>query len=117
LRNRDNEIVNRAAAALGQIGDRDAIGPLIDALVTRHKFQVGEGGPDQHAYNFSPDSGGFSFGGSGPKIVMQSIRNPEALSALVMLSGGVSFDYDQAQWRQWLAAQARVNAVDVRRDQ
>jgi hypothetical protein len=33
------------------------------------------------------------------------------------MSGGASFDYDQEQWRGWLAAQAKVNAVDVRRDQ
>jgi hypothetical protein len=35
----------------------------------------------------------------------------------VKLSGGTSFDYDQDQWRKWLAAQAKANAVDVRRDQ
>jgi hypothetical protein len=126
LRDADNEIVNRAAAAIGQIGDRDATGALIEALITKHRFQVGEGGgPDQHAYSFSPDQssgglgggGAFSFGGSGPKIVTQPVRNPDVLSALVLLSGGASFDYDQAQWRQWLAAQAKLNAVDVRRDQ
>jgi hypothetical protein len=116
LKSADNEIINRAAAALGQIGDGDAIGPLIDALVTRHRFQVGEGNPNQHAYSFSPDSGAFSFGGGGPKFVTESIRNPAVLTALVTLSG-TSFDYDQRQWRRWLAAQAKLNAVDVRRDQ
>jgi hypothetical protein len=117
LRNRDNVIVNRAGAALGQIGDTDAIGPLIDTLVTKHKFKVGDGNADQHAYTFSPDSGSFSFGGSGPQIVTQELRNPDVLGALVTLSGGTSFDYDQQQWRAWLAAQAKVNAVDVRRDE
>jgi hypothetical protein len=117
LRNRDNVIVNRAGAALGQIGDTDAIGPLINALVTKHKFKVGDGNADQHAYTFSPDSGSFSFGGSGPQIVTQELRNPDVLGALVTLSGGTGFDYDQQQWRAWLAAQAKVNAVDVRRDE
>jgi hypothetical protein len=117
LRDSDNEIVNRAGEALGQIGDRDAIGPLIDALLTKHKFKVGEGNADQHAYTFTPDSNAFSFGGSAPKIVTDTVRNPAVLSALVTLSGGTSFDYDQSQWRRWLAAQAKANAVDVRRDQ
>jgi hypothetical protein len=118
LRSSDNELVNRAGAALGHIGDRDAMGPLIDALVTKHRFKVGDGDPNQHSYTFSPDSGAFSFGGGGgPKIVTQTVRNPDVLSALVALSGGASFDYDQQQWRRWLAAQAKLNAVDVRRDQ
>jgi hypothetical protein len=117
LNDSDNEIVNRAAAALGQIGDRDAINPLIDALITKHRFKVGDGDPDQHAYTFSPESGAFSFGGGGPQIVTQALRNPDVLSALVTLSDGQSFDYDQRQWRRWLAAQAKLHAVDIRRDQ
>jgi hypothetical protein len=117
LRNSNNEIINRAGAALGQIGDRDAIGPLIDALVTKHRIRVADGDPNQHAYSFSPDGAAFSFGGSGPQVITQAVRNPDVLSALVSLSGGASFDYDQAQWRQWLAAQVELNAVDVRRDE
>jgi hypothetical protein len=58
----------------------------------------------------------FSFGGGGPKIVNKAIRNRAVLDALMAISGA-SFDYDQEQWRGWLAAQAKVNAVDVRRDQ
>ena len=42
---------------LGQIGDRDAIGPLIDALITKHKIKVSDANPDQHAYTFSNDGG------------------------------------------------------------
>jgi hypothetical protein len=117
LKNRDNEIINRAGAALGQIGDPDAMAPLIDALITKHRYKVEDGNPDQHAYTFSPQGGGFSFGGGGPKFVTETLRNPEVLAALVHLSGGTSFDYDQGQWRRWLAAQARQQAVDVRRDE
>jgi hypothetical protein len=117
LKDKENEIVNRAGAALGQIGDRDAIGPLIDALITKHKIKVSDANPDQHAYTFSNEGGGsFSFGGSGPTSVVQSFRNRAVLDALIALSGGATFDYDQAQWRGWLAAQAKVTAVDVRRD-
>jgi hypothetical protein len=93
------------------------MGPLIEALVTTHKFKLEDGNPDQHAYTFSPDSGSFTFGGGGPKFISRPIRNPAVLSALVTMSGGTSFDYDQQQWRRWLAAQAKVKAVDVRRDE
>jgi hypothetical protein len=117
LKNRDNEMINRAGAALGQIGNREAIGPLIDALVTKHKVQVTEGSSgDQHAYTFT-EGGGFSFGSKAPKFENRAVQNPAVLSALVSLAGGTSFDYDQAQWRTWLAAQAKDNAVDVRRDE
>jgi hypothetical protein len=116
LRNRDNEIVNRAGAALGQIGDPDAIGSLIDALTTKHTFKISDIDPDQQAYTFSPD-GSFSFGGGGPQVITRELRNPAVLSSLVSLAGGASFDYDKEQWRRWLAAQAKVHAVDVRRDE
>lgn len=124
LKNRDNVIINRAALALGVIGDLSARGPLIDALITKHKVQVGGGSPGQQGYAFSPDgsaggggAGSFSFGGGGPKIEVQSVRNADVLNALVSISGGTSFDYDQDQWRSWLAAQAKAHPVDVRRDQ
>ncbi len=116
LKNKDNVVVNRAGAALGQIGDRDAIGALIDALITKHKIKVSDANPDQHAYSFTKDGGAFSFGGGGPQFVVQSVRNPAVLDALVRLSGGASFDYDQIQWRRWLAAQSKATAVDIRRD-
>jgi hypothetical protein len=119
LKDKDNEIINRAGAALGQIGDRSAIGPLIDALITKHKVKVSDANPDQHAYTFSKDGGGagaFSFGGNGPQVVVQSIRNRAVLDALIALSGNANFEYDQVQWRGWLAAQAKATAVDVRRD-
>jgi hypothetical protein len=117
LKDKDNVIVNRAGAALGEIGDTDAIGPLIDALVTKHKYKVADGNPDQHSYTFTPQGGGgMSFGGGGPKIITRSLRNPDVLGALTTLSAGASFDYDQEQWRRWLAAQAKQQTVDVRRD-
>ena len=116
LKDSHNETVNRAAMALGQIKDRDSIGPLIDALITKHRVKVSDANPDQHAYTFSKDSNAFSFGGGGPQVVNQSFRNRAALDALIAITRA-NFEYDQEQWRNWLAAQAKVNAVDVRRDQ
>ena len=54
LKSRDNEIINRAAAALGQIGDTGAIGPLIDALETKHTVTISSGTQGQYAISFSP---------------------------------------------------------------
>jgi hypothetical protein len=117
LKSNDNVIVNRAGEALAEIGNSDAIGPLIDAIVTTHKVQVSDSNPDQHAYTFTPSGGSaYTFGGGGPKFVSVPVKNPSVLTALVKLSGGTSFDYDKAQWRGWLAAQAKANAVDLRRD-
>ncbi len=116
LKDKENVIINRAGAALGQIGDRDAIGPLIDALVTKHKVKISDANPDQHAYTFSPEGNAFSFGGSAPQAVVQSFHNRAVLDALIALSGNANFEYDQVQWRGWLAAQSKVTAVDVRRD-
>lgn len=117
LKNRDNAIINRAGAAIGQIGDPAAIGPLIDVLITKHKILISGGGnSDQQSYTMT-EGGGYSFGSAPPKIENRAVRNPDVLSALVKLAGGASFDYDQDQWRTWLAAQAKLNAVDVRRDE
>jgi HEAT repeats len=121
LKSGDDNVINHAAEALQTIGDTDTIGPLIDALVVKRKGLISGGGsPDQHAYVFTPKGGGGgvnSFGSAPPKIVTQTIRNPFVLTALVKLSGGTSFEYDQEQWRTWLAAQAKSRAVDLRRDQ
>jgi hypothetical protein len=116
LKDPDNDIVNRAADALEMIGDRDAIGPLIDALVTKHTVVTGGGSPDQHSYTFTPSGGtAMNFGGGGAKAVTQSVENQAVLTALNKLSGA-NFSYDKDAWRNWLAAEVKAHPVDVRRD-
>jgi hypothetical protein len=113
----DNAIVNRAAESLATIGNRDAVGPLVNALVTMHKQQISIGSPNQHAYSFTPSGGtSMNFGGGGTKVVAQAIENRSVLTALVKLSGGANFGYDEKRWRDWLSTQAKANPVDVRRD-
>ena len=113
LKSNDNVIVNRAAEALGTIGNREAIGPLIRALVTKHKALVG-GSPDQ--YVFTPSGGtAMSMGGNGPKLVSRDVENPAVLTALAKLAG-TNFGFDQKAWTEWLTAQAKANPVDLRRD-
>lgn len=114
LKSNDNSQVNRAAEALELLGSTSAVSPLIDALVTEHKRTVGkQSGGD--TYSFNPTSGGFAFGGDGPKVEKLLLRNPGVLSALAKLTGE-NFGYDQAAWRAWLGARAKLEQVDLRRE-
>jgi hypothetical protein len=118
LRSKDNEIVNIAAEALGHIGNRDAISPLIDALVTNHKFVVSSGG--NMGASFSPDgSGGAALSGGGPTVVAEDIENPEVRRALVILSGEQDFGCNKTAWNRWYVNQKRQQQplIDPRRDQ
>lgn len=115
LKSNNNAVVNRAAEALGQIGADEAVSALVDALITEHKKVVGNtGGGDN--YSFDTRSGGFSFGGGGPKLLKGQARNPSALTALVTLTGK-NFGYDPPAWKAWLASRAKNAEVDLRRDE
>lgn len=117
LTSNDNAMVNRAAEALGQIGNRDAVGPLINAVVTKHKTKVAGGNSNQHAYTFTPSGGGgMSFGSAPPKVITQEVENPAVLAALAKISG-TNFGFDQAAWHNWLASDAKAHPIDIRRDQ
>lgn len=114
LRSKDNIEVNRAAEALKALGNPEAIGPLIDALVTTHKFRIGSGNPGQTSATFSAD-GGSSFGRGGPQIVKRAISNHQVLGALVALTGQ-NFEFRVDQWKAWYAAQRQSPPIDARRD-
>ena len=120
LKSNDNVEVNRAAALLSALGYDSAISPLIDALVTKHRFKIDGGPPGQIGVGFGRGpggrSGGFSFGGGGPKVLEQAAENYEVLSALVDLSGGQNFEYNPRAWRAWYANTLRVDADNLRRD-
>jgi hypothetical protein len=121
LGDKDNGAVNRAAAALRVMGDPSAVGPLIDHLVTVHKFKLPGGNPGQMSSTFGTGPkggaapGGLAVGG-GPKYVKQPLRNQDVLNALVALTGQAGFGFDVGAWRAWYAAQKKPEAADVRRD-
>jgi hypothetical protein len=119
LKHKDNVLVNRAAGALGRLGDRSAVGPLIDALITRHKYKVSTGSPGTISAGFGSGPGappgGLAVGG-GPKIVIRNVMNQPVLDALVALTGQ-NFHFDQQAWRYWLASQRRPESIEGRRDQ
>jgi len=110
LKDGNNVRVNLAARALGRLGDDVALEPLIDALYTTHTVAIAPAGsPDTISTTFTnPGSAGgqgtaFRTGGKA-KTFDRTVANPEVLTALVRLSGGQSFNYDETAWRNWLIA-------------
>lgn len=123
LRAKDNRVVNLAAIGLGRMKDPSAVGPLIDALITVHKFKVSTGNPGSISTTFGtgpggsgapPGAGGLSVGGR-PRIVSRYIRNRYVLDALIALTGQ-NFNFDERAWKYWYAGQQKRPNVDTRRD-
>ncbi len=116
LRGKDNVEVNRAAVALKEMNHPSAIGPLIDAVSTRHKYKVNSGSGGGISTTFTPEGGsGMSMGGNRPKIIEKELLNRPVLDALVSLTG-VNFGFDKARWKAWYASQRRQPGMDARRD-
>lgn len=86
---------------------------MIEALVTKHKQQVGGGAGISPV--FTPDAGGLSMGGS-PKVVNRDLENPSVLAALTAIHPGVNFGYDKAKWKAWFADSNTPKNVQLRRD-
>lgn len=133
LQDANNVRVNRAGFALGRLGQHAAIGPLIDALVTTHTIVLTPaGGPDGISTTFTPTAPGAAHptlcrdrgtlsglsAGNQTKVIPRRVKNQEVLTALVKLSEGVTFGYDQQAWRNWHEQQRRSagsrEAADLR---
>jgi len=119
LRDRDNVTVKRAALALGRMKDPSAVVPLINALITVHKYKVGGGGnPGQMSMSFptgkTPGGPGLSMN-QQPKIVLNPVQNQEVLDALATITGQ-NFSFDQRAWKTWFAGQNTTQAIDARRN-
>ncbi len=119
LQNKDNDLVNHSAWALGQLGDPAAIPALIDAVVTKHRFKVTTGnGPGGISGGFSPQGGGGLQAGGSTKIIEKELPNRQVLNALVTLvPEGVNFAYDKQAWKDWYARKQLAPNVNLRRDQ
>ncbi|MEX2186393.1 MAG: hypothetical protein WD875_06355 [Pirellulales bacterium] len=122
LHDKDNNVVQRAAIGLRLIGDRRAVGPLIEALVTQHTFELPTyGSTGNGAINTTFDKSGGSTGGGGlgvntkPRRVRKSFFNEEVRNALVTMTKQ-DFQFDKALWTKWFGTQKEVPAFDGRRD-
>jgi hypothetical protein len=107
----DNAKVNRAGVALGELGEKSAIGPLIGALVSVQKARVQQGGSGSISPSFD-SSGGIGFGVGGKSVVIQrNLQNRGVHEGLIKLTGGADFGYDVVAWRHWLNDQRKEAAV------
>lgn len=122
LQDKNNAHVNRAGYALGQLKQTSAIGPLIEALVTTHTVVIpSSNGPGGVSTTFTPPAPGHEHmaacrdrgtlsglsAGDNTKVIPVRIQNPEVLGALVKLSEGITFGYDQQAWHTWHEQQKR----------
>ena len=123
LKSKDNRVVRRAAYCLGILADPEATVPLIDALVTSHKFQVTVGGsPGQIGAGFGGRSdggdgglGSFNFGSPKPRIITRDLTNDTALAALTSLHPNTNFGYDEKRWKAWIIDNKTAGGIDLRR--
>jgi hypothetical protein len=116
LKSKDNAKINRAGVALGELGDKSAIGPMISALVSVQRQKVQQGGPNTYSPSFD-SNGGVSFGaGTKTFIVRQNVQNHGVHEGLVKLAGGPDFGFDTRAWSHWHAAQRKPTVVPGRRD-
>lgn len=135
LKNKDNSRVNRAAECIERVGGKSATLPLINALVTEHKFQVQQGGaPGSMTTTFGGGAGGLGAGGLGssggsgsgglggmamggkPQIQKKQVKNSSVLSALATFHPDVNFQYDIDAWRSWYIQASTASRADLRRD-
>lgn len=117
LKHKDNYMVQRAAVALERLNDPEAIWPLIEALVTEHKYVVGAGS-NRITPTFSNRGSGLSMGGQ-QKIVTEQKKNDAALRALNYILNavhpGVNFGFDEQAWKDWYVAEQTPSSLNLRR--
>lgn len=117
LRSSDNRTINRAAVALGQLGDKRAVLPLITALVTEHSTLVKPTSDIRPSFGSGAGGGlgGLSVG-SKPTKVTRRLENKSVLEALVRLTDQ-NYRYSEADWRRWYIQQESLGEdVNLRRD-
>ncbi len=120
LHHKDNVIINRAALGLAAMDNPAAVPALIDALVTSHKETIVQGSPgisttfaSPNGKNPAPGVGGLSTGQSVVDVELV-IKNAAVLDALIRLTG-VNYDFDQVNWKAWLASRKKGQTLDARR--
>ena len=116
LRSKDNREVNLAATGLRYVHNESAVRPLIDALVTTHKFQIVKSSPGSMSASFDSAGGGGLSMNEKPKIIARRIPNQAVLDTLVAITK-MNFSYDSVAWNAWLAAATKRPDFDARRSE
>jgi len=119
----DNSEINRAASILGRLKHPAAIRPLMDALVTTHRYvENSASDPNRINATFSKDGNtgrvpGMNFGSAKAKVVKRDVANQAVLTALLESTGGeINYQYDERAWKFWYANQQIPQQIDLRRD-
>jgi hypothetical protein len=123
LKDKDNDVVQRAALGLRYAGDGSAVVPLIDALVTTHTYLLVPHGANTNpgaitsTFSTAPGGGGMGFGMNMNRTrkIKRDISNTEVLKTLVELTS-VNYSFDKDAWRKWFTAQRQPESLDARRD-
>lgn len=116
LSHKDNVAVNHAARGLARLGDESAIRPLIEALVTKHKFQINPGGGNVNVGFDGQGVNGFTAGGGGPRVEERLLRNETVLHALTVLTpDGTNFGYNLDAWKAWYVMNNTPATINLRR--
>jgi len=86
LKSASNTVVGRAAVALVRVGDSKAIAPLIDALITTHRYKVRSDEPVGETYSFGTD-GSFASGSDSrlPPDVELALRTGQLPQGVIVL--------------------------------
>ena len=141
LRSEYNTILCRAAAALGRVGDERAIAPLIDALITTHRYNVPSNELPGQTYSYRTD-GSFGTGTTLPPDVEAAMRTGQLPQGAIVLDDTRSrnlpkkmvlvkvdhwnqdvlatlhkitkrdFGYDERTWHLWWAAEKTAGGAD-----
>lgn len=141
LRSDQNSIVCHAAAALGRVGDKNSVPPLIEALITVHTYQVVSDVPLHQTYTFNADGSQVNTNQSLPPSVIAAVRtgqmnapiivpsevqaprktvtvrveqyNAEALASLEKITEQ-DFGYDKRAWNLWWNAEKNQGGKQVK---
>lgn len=114
LRDNDNAMVQRAAEALSFFPDPELSLPLINALITSHKTVIPADSSTSVGFN-SAGGGGMTTGGKA-KTIVNRVENPAVLETLRQLEPTANHGFNQAAWRQHLAAKLSGYSGQMRRD-
>jgi hypothetical protein len=109
LEDKENVVVNRAARALGTIGDQRVVPALIKALITRHKVAYDAPVQNSVSMGMTPD-GRYSIGGSRSPALPPGI---ELMLRTGQLPYGVQLVNPQASRTQRVSVRVTVNNEEV----
>lgn len=98
LRSADNAEVNRAAVALQRVGDEDAITPLINALITTHRYNVRVRGAATPTYTMGTGGAVGNQSGTLPPGIEAGLRTGQYPDGVVLLNSPDPVQNVQSKW-------------------